>query len=302
MIPIELGALYPFSSHYFSLPDSTNRLHYLDEGAGEVLVCLHGNPTWSFYFRSVVQHFRSRYRVIVPDHLGCGFSSRPQDHHYSLANHIANLGQLITHLKIKEANLLVHDWGGAIGLGWATRELARKHGCQIKRIAITNTAAFASRDIPKRIAVLKTPKLGEFVMRRLNGFARAACLMAVERPLHPLVKRGLLLPYGTYEDRIGIARFVQDIPMNPKHPTHATLQQISDALPTLTMPIALLWGMKDWCFHPGFLDQWKAIYPGAQVFPFPRSGHYLLEEEPTAVLSALTVFLRASPNECNTAH
>ena len=111
--------LYPWNGKYIKVADGI-RMHYLDEGSGETLLMLHGNPTWSFYWRNMVKEFSSEYRCIVPDHIGCGLSDKPQDWPYQLAGHIANLGKLVDHLGLSDITLVVHDWGGAIGVGLAT--------------------------------------------------------------------------------------------------------------------------------------------------------------------------------------
>ena len=121
--------LYPFASNYLDLGDL--RYHYLDEGSGRAIVMLHGNPTWSFYYRNLVRTFRSSNRVIVPDHIGCGFSDKPQHYSYCLKNHIENFKKLIEKLEVNSMDLVIHDWGGPIGLGFAVQfpEKIRKNYC-----------------------------------------------------------------------------------------------------------------------------------------------------------------------------
>src|SRR3989338_6551111 len=111
--------LYPFESHFLDLEGV--RYHYVDEGRGEPVVLLHGNPTWSFYYRRLILDLRQRYRVIAPDHIGCGFSDKPQRYAYTLEQHIANGQALIERLGLARIALVMHDWGGAIGMGSATR-------------------------------------------------------------------------------------------------------------------------------------------------------------------------------------
>ena len=134
---VDWRQLYPFASH--TLPLGSWRYHYLDEGSGEPLLMVHGNPTWSFYWRNLILAFRDRYRVVAPDHMGCGWSDKPQAYPYCLSTHIANLVQLIEHLDLRAVTLLVHDWGGPIGLGAALRVPDR-----IARLVLFNTGAFAS--------------------------------------------------------------------------------------------------------------------------------------------------------------
>ena len=116
--------LYPFASHYAVI--AGGRQHYLDEGRGPAVVMLHGNPTWSFYYRNLVLALRDEHRVIVPDHMGCGLSDKPQEYTYTLRQHIDNLEHLLDEeLQVPEVDLVVHDWGGAIGMGYAVRHPER---------------------------------------------------------------------------------------------------------------------------------------------------------------------------------
>src|SRR5436305_7666249 len=115
--------LYPFPGHHLAVGDGV-RLHYLDEGAGEPVVMVHGNPTWSFYYRNLVLTLRDRYRCVVPDHVGCGLSDKPpaDRYPYSLDRRVADLTALLDHLKLdRDVTLVVHDWGGMIGTAWAAR-------------------------------------------------------------------------------------------------------------------------------------------------------------------------------------
>ncbi|MBE0583532.1 MAG: alpha/beta fold hydrolase, partial [Desulfofustis sp.] len=110
---------YSFAPRFVQTPGG--RMHYIDEGQGPVVVMLHGNPTWSYFYRHLIASLSSRFRVIVPDHLGCGFSDKPQRYDYCLENHINNIDRLLAYLHIDKLSLVVHDWGGAIGMGYATR-------------------------------------------------------------------------------------------------------------------------------------------------------------------------------------
>ena len=215
--------LYPFTPHWLPLRAGTQalRLHYVDEGpraANRAVLMLHGNPTWSFYYRNLILRLRGSLRCVAPDHIGCGFSDKPQSYAYTLQQHIENTVALIDHLRLDNLTLVVHDWGGAIGMGAALQ----RPGC-IGRIVVLNTAAFRSSRIPLRIAMCRIPGFGALAVRGLNGFARAALFMATERGLPAAVKDGLVAPYNSWANRIAVHRFVQDIPMNPSHPSYATL-------------------------------------------------------------------------------
>src|SRR6185503_4923839 len=127
--------LYPFESRFLSVRGY--RLHYLDEGAGQPLLFVHGNPTWSFYWRNLILGLRDRNRCVAVDHIGCGLSDKPQDYNYTLQQRIDDLVQLVETLDLSGATLLAHDWGGAIGLGNVLRVPER-----FSRIVLFNTGAF----------------------------------------------------------------------------------------------------------------------------------------------------------------
>jgi haloalkane dehalogenase len=272
---------YPFESKFLGVDGG--QMHYVDEGSGPVVVCVHGNPTWSFYWRRLISELRDTHRVIAMDHVGCGLSDKPQDWPYRLDGHINNASALLDHLGVRDVTLVVHDWGGAIGSGVAVRQPDR-----VANLVVTNTAAWPSARIPTRIAVCRIPGLGAVGVRGFNGFAGAAVFMASERGLSPEAKQGLLFPYGSWADRIATLRFVEDIPMEANHPTRATLQGVADGLASLTgKPMHLVWGMKDWCFTPAFLDEWAGRFPAATVTRLPDVGHYVMEDAPEAVIGAV---------------
>lgn len=278
---------YSFESHFFYLESSIPlKIHYVKEGKGPVLLCLHGNPTWSFMFRHVINHLSKSHTVIAIDHIGCGLSSKPKHYTYNLKTHITNLEHFILNLNVKKFSLLVHDWGGAIGLGFAV-----KYPHFIDKVIISNTAAFRSKDIPISIALCKIPYLGEWLIRRINFFAKAALHIAAQKPLTSAAKNGLLFPYNNYDTRIAIARFVQDIPLYASHPSYLTLKEIELGLNKIGGKKMLLWGMKDFCFHRGFLELWRNIYPEAQVAKLEEAGHYLFEDEPQKTVNLIEKFL-----------
>lgn len=280
-----MNNLYPFKSNFFKLQNDLS-LHYLDEGKGHPILMLHGNPTWSFYYRNLVNEFSKSHRIIVPDHIGCGFSDKPQHYEYTLKQHIDNLEKLVSFLKLKDFILVVHDWGGAIGFG-----LLERHPDLVNKIVILNTAAYTSEVIAFQINMCRIPFLAEQVIRRLNGFALAATYMAVDKKMSPEIRKGYLFPYDSYENRIAIARFVADIPMNPKHRSYQTLRNIELSLPRHHCPMLILWGKKDFCFHDYFLNRWREIYPHAIVKTFENAGHYVLEDAKDEIIQELKQFL-----------
>lgn len=283
--------LYPFESHELELEGQ--RYHYLDEGRGPVLLLVHGNPTWSFYWRRTVLALRDRYRMIVPDHIGCGLSSKPVTYEYRLARHVANLARLVETLDLSDITLVGHDWGGAIGLGAAVA-----HRDRFARLVLMNTAGFRSTRIPLRIRLCRTPIFGRVAVQGLNAFARAALTMATEYPerLTADVRAGLLAPYDTWAHRRAVYEFVRDIPLSPRHPSYAKLAEIEAALPTLAdRPTLLVWGMRDWCFSPHFLERFIEFFPAAEVRRLERAGHYVVEDAPQEVIASIEEFLARHP-------
>lgn len=290
-LPAEFEQEYPFESKYFSIDGL--RYHYVDEGRGQTLLCVHGNPTWSFAWRNLIRGLSSDYRVIAVDHVGCGFSDKPQDYEYRLDKHIDNLSRFVKGLDLKDVTLLAHDWGGAIGTGVAGRMPER-----FSRFVLFNTAAFRSTRIPFRIAVCRWPVLGPFGVRGLNLFARAALSMAVCRHerMTPAVRAGYLLPYDSWAHRVAILRFVQDIPLAPGHPSYEALVRVEQGLEKLkAYPKLFIWGERDWCFTPQFLEEFLERFPDAETLRLPDAGHYVFEDAHETIVPRIREFLRAHP-------
>lgn len=281
---------YPFASHFLDIDGL--RYHYLDEGSGEPLLFVHGNPSWSFAWRNLIKEFSRDRRCVAVDHIGCGFSDKPQDYSYRLENHICNLETLIERLDLRNITLVAHDWGGAIGMGAATR-----HPDRFSRLVLMNTAAFRSKAIPWRIAACRIPFFGKLAVQGLNGFAGAATFMAVEKPMSPAVKAGYLKPYDSWQNRIATLRFVEDIPLSPSHPSYPTLAAIEEALPTLARkPMLLVWGMQDWCFTPAFLEEFEQRFPNAETLRLADAGHYVFEDAAECIILRMQKLFESHPS------
>jgi haloalkane dehalogenase len=263
-------------------------MSYVDHGPrdGRPVLLLHGNPSWSFLWRDVILKLAAQgRRVIAPDHVGMGLSARP-DRFLRLADRIADVEALLSHLGIKEFDMGVHDWGGAIGFGVAGRRPER-----VGKILVTNTGAFLSDRIPARIALCRAHLLGRFIVQGLNGFAWPATWMSVEKPLSPAAKAGFLAPYGSVGVRRAVADFVADIPMEADHPTRSVLAAVEASLPGLKgKPMLLCWGMRDFCFDETFLEGFIRRFPSAEQLLFPEAGHYVLEDAGEAALGRIGAF------------
>ena len=288
---------YPFQSNFMELDDG-NRLHYVDQGSGPPVLMVHGNPTWSFYYRHLVQSLQDRYRAIAVDHIGCGLSSKPQRYPYTLTQHIQNLTRLMEHLELDGVHLVVHDWGGPIGLG-----MAGKFPEKICSLTILNTGAFPPSYIPWRILALRFPWLGSLAIRRFNLFAGPATRMTMNRTkLSGIAKAGLLAPYKGYANRVAIDAFVKDIPFSKSHHVYNELVQIERNLNHLAdNPIQLIWGMQDWCFSSKCLSKFQELFPAANVLKIADAGHYVLEDAKADVLTAISAFLDTTTTSVLTA-
>lgn len=276
-VPEKVKKLYPFSPKQIQTP-AGHTMSYLDEGEGFPVVMVHGNPSWSFLYRDVVKALSSSHRCIVPDHIGCGLSDKPQDWDYTLANHIENLRHLVNDvLKLESFDLIVHDWGGAIGMGLATMFPSK-----VRRIVITNTFAFEGK-APARIRLLRLPLWATFGIRRLNLFVRASRHMCTLKKLPAEVKEGFTFPYNSFKNRIAIQRFVEDIPLQVTHRSRALLEVISEKLEVLKgKPVLICWGNRDFCFTPAFADEWKRRFPEAKDCRY-RAAHYVFEDAPEGI-------------------
>lgn len=284
---------YPFVGKHLDL--GGDRLHYLDEGQGEPLVMLHGNPTWSFYYRNLVKAFGDRYRCIVPDHMGCGLSDKPENYNYKLRQRVEDLEALLDHLDVgNDITLIVHDWGGMIGMTYAHR-----HPEQIKRLVILNTGAFhlpKSKGFPWSLWACRT-MLGPLLVRAFNGFCLAAIhWCATRKQLTPEIQDGYIKPYDTWEDRIAVLRFVQDIPLKKTDPGYDLITEVEENLEQFReIPSVICWGDKDFVFDQHFLDVWKQKLPDTPVHQWEDSGHYILEDRGEEVIAIVDQFLQDNP-------
>jgi haloalkane dehalogenase len=292
---------YPFTGKYLTL--DRWRYHYIDEGAGDPILMIHGNPSWSFFYRNLIQTFADRYRVIAPDHLGCGLSDKPDpaDYHYTLEQRVDDLEQLILQLDLRRINLVVHDWGGMIGLACAVR-----HPERFQRLILLNTAAFPNprgQQLPLAIRLCRHKWLGPFLVQGLNAFSRGATHFCTVTPMSHTVRQGYLQPYQSWRDRRAIYEFVRDIPLSPDDPSYATMQKTAENLGLFNdHPILILWGEKDFVFDEPFLRQWQTLWPHATVKTFTKGGHYLLEDAGNEVATAMSAFLQDHPIEGNRPH
>jgi len=297
--PIDISGfrhLYPFKSHYMDLKGL--KYHYLDEGRGNPLLMLHGNPTWSFYYRELIKALGGHYRCIVPDHMGCGLSDRPplKTYDYRLKTRVDDVDALMNALTFDtKITLVLHDWGGMIGMAWALR-----HPEKIGRLVILNTAAFlppCQKRIPLRLSVIRRfTALAAPAVLGLNLFAVAALYMASYKGLDREVKKALTAPYNSWQNRIATLKFVQDIPLAPGDPSYELARQTDEGLAVFSkLPTLICWGQHDFVFDRSYLNEWQRRFPEAEVHSFAEAGHYVLEDVPEKIISRVQDFLQRHP-------
>jgi cis-3-alkyl-4-acyloxetan-2-one decarboxylase len=271
------------------------RLHYLDEGRGEPIVMVHGNPTWSFYFRNLVLGLRDSYRCIVPDHIGCGLSDKPtlEQYDFSLTSRIDDLDNLLTSLNLTEKiTLIVQDWGGMIGLSYAAR-----YPEKIARIIATNTGCGPlpkSKPFPWSLWLGRNTRLGAWLILHQNLFCKLAAKWCVtKKPLTTEVREMFLKPYDSPEHRLAVLKFVQTIPLSDKDPGYAIVTDTALSLAKFAnTPTLLLWGLKDFVFDKHFLADFQTRLPHAVTHTYPDCGHYLLEDAGEECLQLIKEFLQ----------
>jgi acyl-CoA synthetase (AMP-forming)/AMP-acid ligase II/pimeloyl-ACP methyl ester carboxylesterase len=296
--PHPYGPLYPFRSRFVTVGRGTatggtqgHRMHYVDEGSGPVVVCLHGNPTWGFLFRNLIAALRDDFRVIVPDHIGCGLSDQPGDVCFRAGDRIGHLEDLLAELGVGRFSLVMHDWGGPLGTGLAVRRPA-----DVERLVYFNTTLAEMALLPGMIRRAAAPVIGRLLTQDTMQFLKLLTSFGVVQAMPEEVKRGYLRPYRSRAGRRAIWGFVQDIPFSPSHPTAPLMDDMVARLPALAdTPVKIIWGMKDPCFHPGILRQVAARFPQAEVVRVPDASHLVLEDAPGRSIAAVREFLGPAP-------
>jgi haloalkane dehalogenase len=277
---------YPFKSHYFALDNA--QMHYLDEGKGEPIVFIHGTPTWSFLYRKLIKNLSQTHRCIAPDHLGFGLSDKPQDYPYLAQQHALNFEKLLNSLNINEFTLVIHDFGGVIGLHYAL-----KYPEKIKKIIIFNTFAWSVEDKPafefhKFKKILKNPLL-PFLYKYFNFSAKFILAQGFGKRenLTKAIHQQYIKPFGKPAERAGTLGFVKSI-LNEQQ----WFAQLWEQRAKITQkPILLLWGMKDKFLDKRYLQMFKENFPQHQVQELAEVGHFVPEEAGEALLPIIQAFM-----------
>ena len=279
---------YPFEGRYMEI--GGHRLHYVDEGTGDPVVMLHGNPTWSFLYRKFIPEIAKTHRAVALDYLGFGLSDKPRDGDYTIAAHIDRLGKFIEALDLKGITPVMQDWGGPIGFGYAVR-----HPDNIKGLVILNTTVFASRTtgIPLVLRLMRAPVLGELLVKRLNlfinGFLRGP---GTAQPLSKAALAGYRHPYPTYNSRTAILAFPREIPDSLEHRNGRLIQEVESKLPSLReCPALIIWAEKDPAFSLDDAERFRAAFPNHEFHSLPDASHYLQEDRPDFIVPRIVEFI-----------
>lgn len=287
-----LDKLMPFKRNFINR--NGQQYHYVNEGEGSPVVMIHGNPSWSFYYRNLVKSLSKNHQCIVPDHIGCGLSDKPddKDYDYTLSQRIDDLEALLEHLDVKEnITLVVHDWGGMIGMGYASRFPER-----IKRLVILNTGAFhlpKAKKLPPALWLGRNTWLGTVLVRGFNAFSGIASIIGVKRkPMAKEIRQAYVAPFNSWKNRISTLRFIQDIPLKAGDRNYQLVSDIADNLEKFKpLPMLICWGLKDFVFDKHFLNEWQQRFPEAKVHAYDDCGHYILEDASEEVVPLITDFL-----------
>ena len=301
---------YPFQPHRFDVRPGI-AMSYLDEGPrdGDVVLMLHGNPSWSYYWRHLVTGLADRYRCIVPDHVGMGLSDKPDDggdirpprspqgagYDYTLQSRVDDIDALLRHLGIDgPVTLAVHDWGGMVGMGWALRDLSR-----VRRMVVLNTAMFplpAAKAMPWRLSLGRDSRIGGWAIRRFNLFARGAARLGVQRAMPRDVRNAYTRVYDGWDNAIATLRFMQDIPLGEGDRAWPLLAEARRRLHELAdRPAFIGWGLRDFVFDRHFLEGFRHALPRADVHAFEDANHYVLEDKHAVLVPAIRAFLDRNP-------
>jgi haloalkane dehalogenase len=280
---------YPFRSRWADLPQG--RMHYVGEGKGDVVLFVHGTPTWSFEFRHLIKALSSGHRCISPDHLGFGLSERPVTADYTPEAHADRLRAFVAKMGLDRFTLVVHDYGGPIGL-----PLALADRSPVERLILLNTWMWPFDDDPDlvRKGKLAGGTFGRFLYRYANASLRLLMPSAYgdRSKLTKAIHRQYLEVFRDREARVLVLHALARAILESRD-FYARLYSRADRL--RGMPALIVWGMKDIAFQPPQLARWLALLPEAEVCRLESAGHWPHEEEPEEVTRAVGAFLRRHP-------
>jgi pimeloyl-ACP methyl ester carboxylesterase len=270
-------SLYPWEPKEFDIDHK--RMRYVDVGSGDPVVFVHGTPTWSFMYRDLIKGLSNTCRCIAPDNIGFGLSEKPLAYTFRPEKQADYLESLISHLELENITLVVHDFGGPIGLSYAIN-----HPRNVKHCVVMNTWMWSLRANPRaqKVEKLVRSKFGEFLYIRMNASARffMPLLFRDKRAFKGAVKRHYLQPFRVREQRYGPLGYAKALMASS-----AWYESLWERRANLqSIPSVLVWGMKDPFFGADVLERWTSVWPEAEIHKLPNTGHFVPEEHGSDVL------------------
>lgn len=261
---------FPFDPHY--LEQDGLRMHYVDESSGDPVLLLHGEPTWSYMYRKVIPRLAPVARVLAPDYFGFGRSDKPVDRGwYTYDRHFASIERLVKELDLRDLTVVVHDWGGPIGLRLAVERPER-----VQRLVITQTGVFAGR-APSN----EWLRFREMVRRVGTGFQAGRLVqLASVTELPDDVVAAYDAPYPVAESKTGALMFPELVPVEPDHPSAQRMLEVGDALRSWDRPTLIVFSDSDPIFSPRVAERFAELIPGAEpAETLIGAGHFLQEDK-----------------------
>ncbi len=275
---------YPFTSRFIDL--KAGRMHYVDEGSGEILLFLHGNPVWSFTFRKLIKELRKNYRCIAIDHLGFGLSDKPSGFSYLPKDHSANLEEFIVSKQLRNITLVVNDWGGPIGLHYAVN-----HADNIKKLIVFNTFMWSVKGDKhyERFSSFMGGKLGRFLNERFNFFGHVVMKMAFgdRARLDKKNKYQLTHHVSVPNERQGVWIFPREIINSSEWLSSIWVKRNN----IKNKPALLIWGMRDIAFRLQELKRFEEFLTNTEILQLHDVGHYVQDEAGERLFKPIREFL-----------
>ena len=263
---------YPFKSNFIDI--NGHKMHFIDEGTGDKTVLLiHSGFGWSYFYRKLIRRLSGDCRVIAPDLVGYGLSEKPRDFDYRIEDHVSCIEQFVEALKLKNVTLVTHGWGTTFGFGYATQ-----HYGNIRRLVVLDGVTFI---VPLVFGfwLLGRIYLVGFALTRLSNLFLKHFMNKHAKDLAAETKANYLFPYDSYDNRIAIQKFIQDIPVARWHCSWMTILHIQRRIHFLKqLPVYIVWGRKSKLFGKGVHSKWRKYLPQAKYAKFTNSHFFMLEK------------------------
>lgn len=274
---------YPFTSNYVDI--NGYKLHYIDEGEGETILFVHGTPSWSFDYRNIIKKLQSNYRCIAIDHIGFGLSDKHEDYDYSTQNHSKTLEKFIVEKQLQNLTLVVHDFGGPIGLNVAINNAEK-----INKIVIFNSWLWSSKNDPdfvKLSKILKSPLL-PFLYRYLNFSPKYILPKSFgDKKIAKHLVKQYTKPFANKTERNGALAFAKSL-LNDQ----GWFEELWNNKQSIAnKPTLFIWGLKDKVIKPHNLEKFQKGFTNSKTVQLETCGHFPQEEEPEKVIKAISDFL-----------